>query len=56
MTHRTIQRRLEALEARQVPPVAYVWRERGESEEAATKREGIKSSEGVVFFTWHDGE
>ena len=36
--------------------MAYIWREAGESEEEAIKREGIKSSEGVVFFTWHDGE
>ena len=35
MTHQTIQRRLEALEAKEAPPVAYVWRECGESEEAA---------------------
>ena len=55
MTHQTLHRRLEALEARQAPPVAYVWREAGESEEEAIKLEGIKSSESVVFFTWHDG-
>ena len=54
MTHQTIHRRLEALEARQAPPVAYVWREAGESEEAAIKRQTVKPGQDVVVCLWED--
>ena len=54
MIHQTIKRRLEALEAREAPPVVYIWRECGESETAAIKREGVKPGQKVVFFSWQD--
>ena len=54
MIHQTIKRRLEALEAREAPPVVYIWRECGESETAAIKREGVKPGQNVVFFSWQD--
>ena len=53
-THQTIKRRLEALEARQAPPVAYVWRECGESEEAAIKRQTVKPGHDVVVLSWRE--
>ena len=54
VTHQTIKSRLEALEAREAPPVVYIWRECGESEAAAIKREGVKPGQNVVFFSWQD--
>jgi len=54
--HQTIKRRIEALEAREAPPVVYIWRECGESEAAAIKREGVKLGQKVVFFSWQDEE
>ena len=51
---KTIKSRLEALEAREAPPVVYIWRECGESEAAAIKREGVKPGQKVVFFSWQD--
>ena len=54
MIHQTIKRRIEALEAREAPPVVYIWRECGESEAAAMKREGVKPGQNVVVFSWQD--
>ena len=56
MTLQTIKSRLEALEAREAPPVVYIWRACGESEAAAIKREGVKPAQDVVFFCWQDAE
>ncbi len=53
--HQTIKRRLDALEAKEAPPV-YIWRACGESEAEAIKREGVKPGQNVVFFSWQDGE
>ena len=55
MTHQTIKRRIEALEAKEAPPV-YIWRECGESEAAAIERVGVKPGQNVVFISWQDGE
>ena len=56
MTLQTIKSRLEALEAREAPPVVYIWRACGESEAVAIKREGVKPGQDVVFFSWQDAE
>ena len=53
MIHQTIKRRIEALEAKEAPPV-YIWRECGESEAEAIKRAGVKPGQDVVFITWQD--
>jgi len=55
VTIQTIKSRLEALEAKEAPLVVYIWRECGESEAAAIKREGVKPRQKVVFFSWQDG-
>ena len=55
MIHQTIKRRIEALEAKEAPPV-YIWRGCGESEAAAIKRVGVKPGQNVVFISWQDGE
>ena len=52
MRPKTIQRRVEALEAKQAPAVAYIWRETGESVAAAIKRRGIKPDQHVVVYSW----
>jgi hypothetical protein len=52
--HQTIKRRIEALEAREAPPVVYIWRACGESEAEAMKREGVKPGQNVVVFSWQD--
>ena len=54
--HQTIKSRLAALEAKEAPPVVYVWRECGESEAAALKRMGVKPGQNIVFISWLDGE
>ena len=54
MIHQTIKRRLEALEAKEAPPIVYIWRECGESEAAALKRKGVKPGQPVVFISWQD--
>ena len=54
MINQTIKRRIEALEAREAPPVVYIWRECGESEAEAMKREGVKPGQNVVVFSWQD--
>ena len=54
MTHQTIQRRLEALEARQAPKIVYVWSECGESEAAALKRQTVNPGHDVVLLSWED--
>ena len=54
--HQTIKRRIEALEAKEAPPIVFVWRECGESEAAALKRVGVKPGQNVVFISWQDGE
>ena len=55
MRFRAIQRRVEALEAKQVAPVAYyVWLETGESVAAAIKRRGIKPDQDVVVYSWEE--
>ena len=56
MTNQTIKRRLEALEAKEAPPIVFVWRECGESEAAAIKRKGVKPGQDVVFFSWQDAD
>ena len=45
----------QSQEARGAPQV-YIWRECGESEAAAIKREGVKPGQKVVFFSWQDAE
>ncbi len=55
VTNQSIKNRLEALEARETPPVLYIWRECGESAAAATKREGVKAGRNVVVYYWRDG-
>ena len=54
MTYQTIKSRLAALEAREAPPTAYIWRASGESEAEAMKREGVKPGQDVVVFSWQD--
>ena len=56
MTHQTIKRRLEALEAKEAPPIVFVWRECGESEAEAIQRAGVKPGQNVVVLSWQDGE
>ena len=56
MTYQAIKSRLEALEAKEAPPIVFVWRKCGESEAAALKRKGVKPGQNVVFFSWQDGE
>ena len=56
VTHQTIKSRIEALEAREAPPTAYIWRASGEREAEAIKREGVKPGQNVVFFSWQDAE
>ena len=53
-THQTIKRRIEALEARQAPETVYIWREAGESAEAAIKRQTVKPGQNVVVVSWRD--
>ena len=55
VTNQTIKNQLEALEAREAPPVIYIWRECGESEAAATMRERVKAGRNVVVYYWWDG-
>ena len=55
VTHQTIKRRIEALEAKEAPPI-YIWRECAESEAAAIERVGVKPGQNVVFISWQDGE
>ena len=52
--HQTIKRRLEALEAKEAPPIVFVWRDNGESEAEAIKRAGVKPRLDVVFISWQD--
>jgi len=54
VTLQTIKSRLEALEAKEAPPIVYIWCECGEGEAAAIKREGVKLGQNVVFFSWQD--
>ena len=54
MTHQTIKRRLEALEAKEAPPIVFVWLACGESEAEALKREGVKPGQNVVVLSWQD--
>ena len=56
MIHQTIKRRLEALEAKEAPPIVFVWLACGESEAAALKREGVKPGQNVVVLSWQDLE
>ena len=56
MTHQTIKRRLEALEAKEAPPIVFVWRECGESEAEAIQRAGVKPGQNVVVLSWQDEE
>ena len=52
--NQTIKRRIEALEAKEAPPIVFVWRECGESEAAALKRKGVKPGQNFVFISWQD--
>ena len=54
MTHQTIKSRLEALEAKEAPPIVYIWCEYGESEAEALKREGVKPGQNVFVCSWQD--
>lgn len=54
MTNQTIKRRLDALEAKEAPPIVFVWRECGESEAEAIQREGVKPGQNVVVSCWQD--
>ena len=54
MTHQTIKRRIEALEAKEAPQVVYIWCECGESEAEAIKRVGVNPGQNVVFISWQD--
>ena len=54
VTHQTIKRRLEALEAKEAPPIVYIWCDYGESEAAAIKREGVKPRQNVFVCSWQD--
>ena len=56
MIHQTIKRRIEALEAKEAPPIVFVWRECGESEAASLKRKGVKPGQNVVVLSWQDEE
>ena len=51
-THQTIKRRLEVLEARQAPETVYIWREAGESAEAAIRRQSVNPGQDVVVCSW----
>ena len=52
----TIRRRVEALEAKQAPAVAYIWREAGETVAAAIKRQTVKPGHDVVVYSWGEQE
>jgi hypothetical protein len=52
----TIQRRVEALEARDGQPWHWVWRHDHETEEQALQREGIEPGERVIVFGWIENE
>ena len=54
MTHQTIQRRLEALEAKEAPEIVYIWRGCGESGEEAIKRQTVSADQDVVVCSWED--
>ena len=56
MIYQTIKRRLEALEAKEAPPIVFVWLACGESEAEALKREGVKPGQTVVVLSWQDEE
>ena len=49
-----MKRRLEALEAKEAPPIVFVWLACGESEAEALKREGVKPGQNVFVFFWQD--
>lgn len=50
-----IEKRLANLEAHIARAWRWVWRDTGESLEAALERAGATPNEGVLVFTWKDG-
>ena len=47
-----VQRRIEALEARQSQALGWVWRREGETPDDAKKRGGFSPDDDVIVFSW----
>lgn len=47
-----VQRRIEALEARQIQAPAWVWRREGETADEAKARAGFSPDDDVIVFSW----
>lgn len=47
-----IEKRIEALEARQSQALGWVWRREGETADEAKKRAGFNPADAVVVFSW----
>ena len=48
----TVQRRIEALEARQPTAWRWVWRHEGETTKQAKQRAGFSPDDAVIVFSW----
>lgn len=48
----SVQRRIEALEARQIQAPAWVWRREGETTDEAKTRAGFSPDDDVIVFSW----
>lgn len=47
-----VQRRIDALEARQIQAPAWVWRREGETADEAKTRAGFNPGDDVTVFSW----
>lgn len=47
-----VQRRIEALEARQSQALGWVWRREGETADEAKARAGFNPGDDVIIFSW----
>jgi hypothetical protein len=52
----SLERRLEALEAREGPAWRWVWKDQCETADEAKQRAGVQSGERVIVFSWQDLE
>ena len=50
----SLERRVEALEARTGQAWRWVWQHQHETADEAKEREGVKPGECVIVFTWED--
>lgn len=51
-----VQRRIEALEARQPQALGWVWRREGETADEAKQRAGFSPDDDVITFSWASGK